>query len=663
MQLIRKFFLIAMGSVHKHFSREGQDQQAISSEANENASEKRRSKSRSRVWEKVIWFTKKAKGGKDNKSSSESFSTAPDLGNRNSASNADCLCDNSKQKVRKARSFNYLKRRKVRQFGDELSSVALVEKANLQDCGTATGTFHDFQSERRISRPERERATSSNSLLCEMARGMNASQLKIKENGKSVLSLPINDLSLNEGCDSLCTSPTFRQVRRSVGFSGSTYNSWPRKKRTYLDNTSRIDLLSPPSKQKRLSRIKKRATFSGFDSSRINLRTSYLSLCKEVRSAPHLPVAQVSHIKNQNGLTIGAIHFYKSPAVYQKEDTSLKHLQETRCAKLMDVEPGSCVSLLVPPSHLPSDEEKEEVTFPFLPKESDTFIYDIPICPENPEKDINNGNTVEEHSCHSNSTCDATSRNVDVEDDAGSFFSFDIKSSDKPNSTISAFLLEGECSSSCIAASPDTSEEDLAKEKTLLLPCSSELKDSKSINSSNESCLTSGLSCPDLGSNILQRNELVSPNSCAPDKPMVIPEFYTKMPDFQLDEPTLDSKHISQDDSSIEITSKVTLRDLGKINESFSNTSCEAQKSAPRSPQSIDKGRKVDATLDSTGVYNEVQTSQRRRENPWQGKPRVNGPQFKKNTEVTNALKYSGTQLIRPPLGRENIVVLTGWSN
>lgn len=628
-----------MGSVHKQYFRDGQEKQDISSEAN--ASEKRRSKSRSRVWEKVIWFTRKAKGGKDSKNSSDSFSTSPDLGNRESTANVDWLCENTKQKVRKARSFNYLKRRKVRQFGDELSSVAVVEEANLQDCGTATGTFHDFQSERRISRPERERATSSNSLLSEMARGMNPSQLEVKENVKSVLSLPINDLSLNEGCDRLCTSPTCRQVRRSVSFSGSTYNSWPRKKRTYLDNTSRIDLLSPPSKQKRLSRIKKRATFSGFDSSRINLRTSYLSLCKEVRSAPHLPVAQVSQIKNQNGLTIGAIHFYKSPAIYQKNDTSLKHLQEARCAKLRDDEPGACASLLVPPICLPSDEEKEDAIFPLLPKECDTFTYEIPNCvPTKPETDdICNGHSVEEHSCHSNSTCDATSCNVDVDDDASSFFSFNIKSSDKQNPTISAFLLEGECSSSCIAASPDTSDEDLAKEKTSLLPCSSELKETKSKNSSNEGSLSSGLSCPDLESNILHKNELVNQSSCASGKPVDIPEFYTKMPDFQLDETTLDSKDISQDNSSIEIASKVTFHDHDKINDSFNNTSCDAQKSTSCSPQSDDKGRKVDPTLDSHGVYNEAQTLQRRRENPWQGKPTVNGPQFKKNTEVTNALK------------------------
>lgn len=218
-----------MASTQNNIFREGQDQHAITSETSVN--KKRASKSRSKVWEKVVWFTSKAKGGKDNKANSETFASSSE-----GRKNVYCLCvennghHKTNPKVRKVRSFNYLKRRKVRQFGDQLNSVAVVEEASVQDCGTATGTFHDFQSERRISRHERLATTSNNNLVSEMARGVNLPQCEVKENVKSVLSLPLHDLSLHEGCAGLCTSPSFPTVRRSVSFSGPAYNSWPRRK-------------------------------------------------------------------------------------------------------------------------------------------------------------------------------------------------------------------------------------------------------------------------------------------------------------------------------------------------------------------------------------------------------------------------------------------------
>ena len=121
------------------------------------------------------------KAVKDNKANSETFASSSE-----GRKNVYCLCvennghHKTNPKVRKVRSFNYLKRRKVRQFGDQLNSVAVVEEASVQDCGTATGTFHDFQSERRISRHERLATTSNNNLVSEMARGVNLPQCECK---------------------------------------------------------------------------------------------------------------------------------------------------------------------------------------------------------------------------------------------------------------------------------------------------------------------------------------------------------------------------------------------------------------------------------------------------------------------------------------------------
>ena len=132
---------------------------SISGEAN--VGKKRTSKSRSKVWEKVIWFTGKAKGDKDNKAGSETLATSSDLRKNNIGADVYCLCvenngyhNKTSKKLRKVRSFNYLKRRKVRQFGDQLVSAAVVEEVNTDECDTATGTFHDFESDRRISRHE-----------------------------------------------------------------------------------------------------------------------------------------------------------------------------------------------------------------------------------------------------------------------------------------------------------------------------------------------------------------------------------------------------------------------------------------------------------------------------------------------------------------------------
>ena len=123
-----------------------------------------------------------------------------------------------------------MKRRKVRQFGDPLGSAAVVEEVNTDECDTATGTFHDFESDRRISRHERPASLHSNNISSEMPPGNNLPQLE-NENLKSALALRGNSLLLHGGCvDNIRKSPSFHRVRRAVSFTGPAYNSWPRTK-------------------------------------------------------------------------------------------------------------------------------------------------------------------------------------------------------------------------------------------------------------------------------------------------------------------------------------------------------------------------------------------------------------------------------------------------
>ena len=587
-------------------------------------SEKR--SSRSRVWEKVVWFTRKAKGAKDSKNSSPEVQKS---NNNNTRTNCgDCKTlgvgkSDCKQKVRKTRSFKYLKRRKVRQFGDDLCSVAVEEDVNLQDCGTATGTFHDFKSERRISR--HERTTSNNSLLTEIARGMNSSQQKVKENVKSVLSLPLDDLSLNEGPISDSLSPSFPRVRRSVSFSGPTYNSWPRKKRTYLKSS--VELLSPPMKQKCLCAIRKRASFNGFDSSKINVKNSCLSLFKGVKSSPHLPPG--GQIRNQNGLTIGAIHFYKSPAIFQKDDTTLKRFQRRTPPKQTDGKSATAVHCL---THGLIGERDGEISTS-LSRESDKITYRI-------EKHLSNVHSncslSNEHNRESNLTCREQIHTATVSSSClNNCISFHMKNSDMQNSTISAFLLEGECSSSCITTSPvDSSDEDLVKEKPLLPSSAPE-------HSTDDNTLTrdSNITYTMLESKTTCEDGSIRRTSDGNVEAMDIPECYDETPDFQSNESAMHSSDSYRESSHSANVSEVVSTDDKIDSAIFSATQYNTRRTAALSSFSlplvddleVSKVEVIPSIPSSNGNLQALQTGN---EMIWQKKPMVSGTQFKKHTEV-----------------------------
>jgi len=584
-----------------------------------------------------VWFTRKAKGAKDSKNSNPVVQKSNN--NNNTETNCgDCKTlgvgkSDCKQKVRKTRSFTYLKRRKVRQFGDDLCSVAFEEDVNLQDCGTATGTFHDFKSERRISRHERT-SSSNNSLLSEIARGMNSSQQKVKENVKSVLSLPLDDLSLNEGPSTVSLSPSFPRVRRSVSFSGPAYSSWPRKKRTHLKSS--VELLSPPMKQKCVSAIRKRASFNGFDSSKINVNNSYLSLVKGVKSTPHL--SQGGHIRNQNGLTIGAIHFYKSPAIFQKDDTTLKLLQRRMRPKQTDGESATGVHCLTRGSIGGKDGEISTL----LSRKCDKITNRIPEMTEKHEANVHsNCNISNEHNCDlSNLTCKELSDTGNVSSSyTNNCISFHVKNSDMHNATISAFLLEGECSSSCITTSPvDSSDEDLIKEKPLL--SSSTPEDMTSVHSTDHDNILTGDSNFTYTMLESKTDGPTRRTSNGSVEAMDIPECYDKAPDFQSNKSIRQpSENNFQESSHSANVSEVVSTDDKIDVDIFSDTQCNTERAAALSSFSLPSAEdlevsKVHVIPSILGTNGNLQALQTGNEIIWQKKPMVNGAQFKKHTEV-----------------------------
>ena len=598
-----------------------------------NGTLKRPSKSRSRVWEKVVWFTRKAKGGKDSKSAGAS---AAELLKSSTNSNLDLVRDprelevektSSKHKIRKNRSIKYLKRRKERQFGDDLSPEVVEKKVTVQECGTATGTFHDFNCERRMSRLHR--TSSNNSLLNEIAKEMNRSPLKAKENVKSVLSLPLHDLSLNEGrIPDNITAPTFPPVRRSVSFSGPAYNSWPRKKRSHLENSSNAHLLSPPLKQKRVTSIKKRASFSGFDSSRVQQNSS-LPQYRGVRSTPHLThLEHGGHIRNQNGLTIGAIHFYKSPVLYQ-EEAALKILQPKMQEKLTcDNSFSKCTS----PCSLTvkSDLENDRAITVSLTRGSDiiTQHHDTAAIPNH---EMLRKNEDENKLVH-----DELISSTQVANCSNNFLSFAVRSSESQNSTISAFLLEGECSSTCMTSSPvDSSDEDSEKEKLSLPSDSSEYM--TQVDSVNEDVDAVKYNYGDFTSEdgIVHENVFASiDNNKARDNQ----DHHARVHKLEAVRQHSVSSIINGDSSFPAVVSDVKSIDTRTENEICATAHCDAQKGTALASQKLslmDEIRRGEVRTSSPGHYGHGQSLWSGNQMIWQRKPTVDGTQFKKHSEVT----------------------------
>jgi hypothetical protein len=304
-------------------------------------SSKRRSKTRSKVWEKVAWFTRKTKSGRENKSltpdrarkdhkspssdgvlrtqgAEESHVALNTL--ENTSHNDIVGKTKTKSGIRKTKSFNYLRRKKLKHYVDGANSSVLDEEAKENTdpttCQTATGTFLDFAS--AGSRQNSRVASSSGNLVSEMAKEINCKQEEqLRDSIKSSLSLPLSLLSLSErpgnmhvgsqSCQGLPSSINSRQ-----SFAGPNYNSWPRKKRLLVANQS-CEAFSPPQKQKRMCSLRKTATFSGFDSFELSNKESKTTerVLRGVKSTPLL--SGHNQIKNQNGLTIGVIHFFKSP--------------------------------------------------------------------------------------------------------------------------------------------------------------------------------------------------------------------------------------------------------------------------------------------------------------------------------------------------------------
>ena len=322
----------------------------IPAETESKQSSKRKTKSRPKVWEKVAWFTRRSKSGKEGKSTPES--TRKGNENRLTVDELSVTRASSLKKtnsVRKTKSFCNLKRRKETELtvgiGSNLHERDL-DTRHIGDCDTATGTFHDFSADRRV--PGKVRMASSNNILSEIAREMNC---PLKDSTKSNIQSDHCKSSLAMGenhskaslrftsdrytpdpvlvCSKETRSSNLKcKVRRTKSFSGPFYNSWPRKKRSHVGLSPKDQALSPPVKQKRLGHggaLKKTATFSGFDSFRL-IPNEHLKVKRICKSTPYL--LETNHIQNQSGFQTGVIHFYKSPKSGQKTNDKAKEMED-----------------------------------------------------------------------------------------------------------------------------------------------------------------------------------------------------------------------------------------------------------------------------------------------------------------------------------------------
>ena len=287
------------------------------------------SKSKSRVWKKVIWFARRNKSAKndicqchtdegihssveDRHSNSWSFTRSASRKFRISSWERQCKSESSKK------SFQ------VRGKQDEPctsheSSLPSTRTGSVCSSGanspTATGSFCDFGATSHAGGRSSKRHKNT-FVLTEIAREINP---PVKND-----SLPSSDIHpppkrLSKSSSSVshlsrrCMSPTSGNVRRSKSFPGSQSCISPSKRRFISTPNTPFGSFSPPLKQKCYG-LRRTATFAG------RLNTEFPKMCikksKSVNTAELTRLEKstsLGEIRDQSGSIVGVVHFYKSP--------------------------------------------------------------------------------------------------------------------------------------------------------------------------------------------------------------------------------------------------------------------------------------------------------------------------------------------------------------
>ena len=292
---------------------------------------KESSKSKSRVWKKVMWFTRRSKNTKNDicqcrtdevlnssleerHSNSWSFTRSASRKFRISSRKRQCKSDSFK----KSCIVPSVKQIEVCTADENLFPSTRTGSvcSSGTSSPTATGSFCDFGATTSHAGWRGSRRHKNAFVLTEIAREINP-PVKNDDILLNNMHPPLKKLSKSSSTVSHIsrrfTSPALGNVRRSKSFPGSQSCLSPSKRRFINTTNKTIASFSPPLKQKCYG-LRRTVTFSG----RLNTEfpKPYMKKSKSINNADMMKLDRTSslgEIRDQSGSIVGIVHFYKSP--------------------------------------------------------------------------------------------------------------------------------------------------------------------------------------------------------------------------------------------------------------------------------------------------------------------------------------------------------------
>ena len=346
-------------------------------------------KPKSRVWKKVMWFTRRSRSVKNDicqcrsdeelrfnsnleverHSNSWSFTRSASRKFRISSRKRKCKSDSFKKTciTPNVRQIEVCTANESSSLSTRTDSVC----SSGANSPTATGSFCDFGASTSHAGWRGSKRHKNAFVLTEIAREINP-PLKNENTFMSNIHPPLKKLSKSSSSVSHIsrrfTSPMLGNVRRSKSFPGSQSSLSPSKRRFMNTANKTFASFSPPLKQKCYG-LRRTATFSG----KLNaeLPKTCMKKSKSINNADLVKLDKTSslgEIRDQSGSIIGIVHFYKSPnKVAAKRMSAINHelnkdrifVEEELEHETEDHTSSNFISTRLPPNQIISGSQKD----------------------------------------------------------------------------------------------------------------------------------------------------------------------------------------------------------------------------------------------------------------------------------------------------------------
>ena len=346
-------------------------------------------KPKSRVWKKVMWFTRRSRSVKNDicqcrsdeelrfnsnlevekHSNSWSFTRGASRKFRISSRKRKCKSDSFKKTCinPNVRQIEVCTVNESSSLSTRTDSVC----SSGANSPTATGSFCDFGASTSQAGWRGSKRHKNTFVLTEIAREINP-PLKNEDTFLSNIHPPLKKLSESSSSVSHIsrrfTSPVLGNVRRSKSFPGSQGSLSPSKRRFMNTTNKTFASFSPPLKQKCYG-LRRTATFSG------KLNTELPKTCmkksKSINNSDLMKLDKTSslgEIRDQSGSIIGIVHFYKSPnKVAARRMSGINHelnkdrifVEEESEHETVDHTSSKFISTRLPPNQTISESQKD----------------------------------------------------------------------------------------------------------------------------------------------------------------------------------------------------------------------------------------------------------------------------------------------------------------